>query len=85
MRDFLKSEDPFAKHAVTIPQWKINAFPEEIHCFDKSEKGWEHGTFVIHFAGAWAHVPGDDPTGDLMTKYESQIMWGPNTGEEVYR
>ncbi|KAF2806014.1 uncharacterized protein BDZ99DRAFT_394842 [Mytilinidion resinicola] len=83
MRDLLKTNDPFVKHAVTIPQWKINAFPEEIHCFDKSEQAWERGTFVVHFAGAWAHVEGDDPTGYLMEKYEKEIMWGPDPGAEV--
>jgi mannan polymerase II complex MNN10 subunit len=59
-----------------VPQWKLNAFPQEIACFDESHQVWEHGTFVIHFAGAWAHVKGEDPTGQLMKKYEHEIMWG---------
>jgi mannan polymerase II complex MNN10 subunit len=58
-----------------IPQWKINAFPEEIKCWDKSGKGWERGTFMLHFAGAWAHLKEEDPTGFLMRKYEKEIIW----------
>jgi mannan polymerase II complex MNN10 subunit len=61
------------RRILMIPQWKINAFPEEIHCWDKSGKGWEPGIFVIHFAGAWAHVKEDDPTGLLMRKYEIYV------------
>ena len=61
--------------ALWIPQWKINAFPEEIKCWDKHGKGWERGMFVVHFAGAWAHVKEEDPTGFLMRKYEKQIIW----------
>ena len=57
-----------------IPQWKMNAFPEEIKCYDESHRGWERGMFAIHFAGAWAHVEKDDPTGFLMRKYEQQII-----------
>lgn len=77
-------KDDEASAAVThiIPQWKFNAYPEEIACFDKSQKVWEHGMFVIHFAGAWAHVKGEDPAGYLMKKYEGQIMWGD--GKEFY-
>jgi len=60
-----------------IPQWKLNAFPEEIGCFDDHSGKWERGNFVLHFAGAWAHVKEDDPTGFLMKKYEGQIVWGP--------
>jgi len=82
MRDFLKTKYPEVKHAIMIPQWKINAFPEEIRCFDKYDKGWEKGMFVIHFAGAWAHVKGEDPTGDLMRKYEKEIMWGPDPSKK---
>lgn len=41
-----------ADQTLWIPQWKINAFPEEIMCWDKAGKGWEKGTFVVHFAGA---------------------------------
>ncbi len=62
-----------SKHVRFIPQWKINAFPEEIRCWDGSERGWEPGVFTIHFAGAWAHVHVDDPTGFLMRKYSGYI------------
>ncbi|OZJ01381.1 hypothetical protein BZG36_05721 [Bifiguratus adelaidae] len=63
------------RHTLFIPQWKINAFPDEIRCWDEYQKGWEWGSFVLHFAGAWAHVKQDDPVGFLMRKYESQIIW----------
>jgi mannan polymerase II complex MNN10 subunit len=58
-----------------IPQWKLNAFPEEIRCYDKDQRKWEYGMLLIHFAGAWAHVQGDDPTGQLMERYEPEIIW----------
>jgi mannan polymerase II complex MNN10 subunit len=64
-----------ANQALWIPQWKINAFPEEIKCWDKSGKAWERGMFVVHFAGAWAHITEEDPRGFLMRKYERQIIW----------
>jgi mannan polymerase II complex MNN10 subunit len=73
----LMKDDPVAASRVhVVPQWKLNAFPPEIACFDEDKRVWEHGTFVIHFAGAWAHVKGDDPTGQLMNKYEPNIIWG---------
>lgn len=64
-----------ADQTLWIPQWKINAFPEDIRCWDKADRGWERGTFVLHFAGAWAHVKEEDPTGFLMRKYEGEIIW----------
>ncbi|KAF1840597.1 glycosyltransferase family 34 protein [Cucurbitaria berberidis CBS 394.84] len=73
----LMKEDEAGAHRVhKMPQWKLNAFPEEISCFDELRKPWEHGMFVLHFAGAWAHVKGEDPTGYLMKKYEGDIIWG---------
>jgi mannan polymerase II complex MNN10 subunit len=71
---FLKSKVPLTQHAMRIPQWKINAFPTEIGCYDKDKRKWERGMFVVHFAGAWAHVSGEDPTGQLMRKYEAEIL-----------
>ena len=62
------------QQALFIPQYKINAFPEEIGCFDEFSSAWTPGTFVIHFAGAWAHVKNvSDPTGYLMQKYREFI------------
>jgi mannan polymerase II complex MNN10 subunit len=58
-----------------IPQWKINAFPDEIRCWDRHQRGWEEGMLVAHFAGAWAHIKENDPTGFLMRKYERFIRW----------
>lgn len=74
MAAFIKSNDPLTQHAKRIPQWTINAFPKEIGCYDTHKRKWENGMFVIHFAGAWAHVSGEDPTGQLMKKYEVEII-----------
>jgi mannan polymerase II complex MNN10 subunit len=59
---------------VYIPQYKINAFPKEIQCYDEESRAWKRGDFVIHFAGAWAHLKMDDPTGFLMRKYQEEII-----------
>jgi mannan polymerase II complex MNN10 subunit len=72
MKDDLES----AARVHVVPQSKLNAFPEEIACFDEERKAWEHSDFILHFAGAWAHVKGEDPTGQLMKKYEHEIIWG---------
>lgn len=72
----MKDDQASAERVHVVPQWKLNAFPQEIACFDENKKVWEHGTFILHFAGAWAHVKGDDPTGQLMKKYEHEIIWG---------
>lgn len=76
MRDFLKTGSSLTKHFLRIPQWKINAFPSEIGCYDESKIKWARGMLVVHFAGAWAHVKENDPTGFLMKKYERDIIWG---------
>lgn len=76
MAKLMKDDKESASRVHVVEQWKLNAFPQEIACFDETRKVWEHGTFVLHFAGAWAHVKGDDPTGQLMKKYENDIMWG---------
>ena len=60
--------------SVIVRQWRMNAFPEEIPCYDDGKTHWEEGMFVIHFAGAWAHVKGDDPTSDLMRKYQRFVV-----------
>ncbi|KAH7399353.1 galactosyl transferase GMA12/MNN10 family-domain-containing protein [Pyrenochaeta sp. MPI-SDFR-AT-0127] len=72
----MKDDKASADRVHVVPQWKLNAFPKEIACFDESRQPWERGTFILHFAGAWAHVKGDDPTGQLMKKYEGDIIWG---------
>lgn len=72
----MKEDKVSASRVHVVPQWKLNAFPSEIACFDDSHRVWEHGMFVLHFAGAWAHVKGDDPTGYLMKRYENKIIWG---------
>ena len=60
--------------SVTVRQWRMNAFPKEIPCYDDGKTHWEEGMFVIHFAGAWAHVKGDDPTGNLIRKYQRFVV-----------
>ena len=73
----LMQEDEAGAHRVRVmPQVKINAFPDEIACFDDEKKPWDKEMLVVHFAGAWAHVKGEDPTGYLMKKYEPEIRWG---------
>ena len=66
MRDVMFESSFLQDRFSMIPQHSINAFPEEIKCFDQRyKKGWEPGSFFIHFAGAWAHVKEEDPTGKL--------------------
>ncbi|KAI9787875.1 MAG: hypothetical protein M1816_007361 [Peltula sp. TS41687] len=71
-KDVLGAKD----RTVFIPQYWMNAFPEEIGCYDKHGRGWKHGMFVIHFAGAWAHIHNvTDAKALLMRKYEREIIW----------
>ncbi|EGP90928.1 uncharacterized protein MYCGRDRAFT_78154 [Zymoseptoria tritici IPO323] len=56
------------KKSTFVKQWQLNAFPPEIKCH-QDHIPWQPGFFVIHFAGAWAHVDEPDPTGLLMRKY----------------
>ncbi|KAJ4345366.1 uncharacterized protein N0V89_011496 [Didymosphaeria variabile] len=73
----LMEQDPASKKRSTvIPQWMINSFPDEIPCYEEPERPWKKGHFLVHFAGAWAHVKGTDPTGQLMKKYKDEIIWG---------
>lgn len=72
----LKHDPEFARRALKVPQTRLNAFPEEIKCFEHGSRPWQLGDFVVHFAGAWAHVKGEDPTGQMMRKYGPQIKWG---------
>ncbi|KAF2792236.1 glycosyltransferase family 34 protein [Melanomma pulvis-pyrius CBS 109.77] len=76
MARLIKSDPISGDRTIQVPQWKLNAFPQEIACFDESNEVWKPGMFVIHFAGAWAHVKGEDPTGQLMKKYKDEIVWG---------
>lgn len=75
MRDILFHSSYMDDKFVMVPQWKLNAFPEEIPCYDQDQKKFESGIFMLHFAGAWAHVKEEDPTGYLMKKYEQEIIW----------
>ena len=65
---------PESGRVVFVPQHKMNAFPEEIQCYGHDSRAWKEGDFVVHFAGAWAHVKGDDPYGELMRKYEGYTI-----------
>lgn len=85
MAKLINEDKASGDRTVRVPQFKLNAFPEEIKCYDEEKKAWEKGAFVIHFAGAWAHVEdkeNNDPTGLLMRKYEKEIVWGK--WEDVY-
>jgi mannan polymerase II complex MNN10 subunit len=76
MRDIMFRSAFLEDKFIMIPQHAINAFPEEIRCWDQRyKKPFEQGMFFIHFAGAWAHVKEDDPTGFLMQKYQHQIVY----------
>lgn len=75
MRDLMDEQPSAKEHVLFIPQWKINAFPEEIHCYDEHKRKWDQSMLLVHFAGAWAYVKEKDPTGVLMKKYEKFIQW----------
>lgn len=76
MRDVLFKTSFLDGKFIMLPQHLINAFPEEIKCWDQRfNKHFEPGMFLIHFAGAFAHVKGEDPTGFLMKKYQSQVIY----------
>ncbi|KAF2206506.1 glycosyltransferase family 34 protein [Cercospora zeae-maydis SCOH1-5] len=57
-----------AQKGMFVKQYKMNAFPPEIHCVE-DDRFWQPGDFMIHMAGAWAHVHEEDPTGLLLRKY----------------
>jgi len=65
-----------ADRTIMIAQWKMNAFPEEIPCYDQRDpKPWERGMFVVHFAGAWAHMQNvSDAKAVLFEKYQHLIV-----------
>ncbi|KAI9830413.1 MAG: hypothetical protein M1826_004836 [Phylliscum demangeonii] len=70
-----KNQHQEAEKAVFIKQWKMNAFPEEIPCYDDDQRHWEPGMFVVHVAGAWAYMPEhkDEAKNILMQKYAKYI------------
>jgi len=75
MRDIMFKSAFLEDKFLMLPQHSINAFPEEIPCWDRRyKKHYEPGMFFIHFAGAWAHVKEEDPTGFLMRKYQSKVI-----------
>jgi mannan polymerase II complex MNN10 subunit len=52
----------------------MNAYPEEIPCYDTFKRKWEPGMFVIHFPGAWAHLPNvTDAKGVLFKRYHWRV------------
>ena len=70
----ISSELKVNNRYIRIPQWKINAYPKEILCYDEKEMSWQNGMFVVHFPGAWAYVDGNDPVGQLMETYQKFIV-----------
>ena len=37
------------KSFVRVPQWKLNAYPEEISCSEDRDRPWRKGDWIIHF------------------------------------
>lgn len=88
IRDVLESSPQERLRAKWIPQKKINSFPEEIDCFDENKLPWSPGDFVVHFAGAWAHLKGKakkDPYGVMMRKFNEWIDKPALVGGESYQ
>lgn len=74
LQDMVKDDtNDINKKGTFIKQYEMNAFPPEIKCHEDGRE-WQEGDFVIHMAGAWAHVSGDDPTGRLLRKYASFVV-----------
>jgi mannan polymerase II complex MNN10 subunit len=48
MRDIMFVKNRFQESYVFVPQYKLNAFPPEIGCYDKYNQKWQHGTFMVH-------------------------------------
>ncbi|KAI9807934.1 MAG: hypothetical protein M1825_005240 [Sarcosagium campestre] len=76
MRDLIEANRHGERDkAVFVPQWRMNAFPDEIPCFDDHRRAWQRGMFVVHFAGAWAYLQNvTDPKGTMMRKYQGMIV-----------
>ena len=51
MKSVLESLNEFedSKHFVKIPQYMLNAYPEEISCLEDPERPWQTGDWIIHF------------------------------------
>ena len=64
------------ERTVFIKQWKMNAFPAEVPCYDDEQRKWEPGMFVLHVAGAWAHMPDDKENAKniLIQKYANDVV-----------
>jgi mannan polymerase II complex MNN10 subunit len=75
MKRLLHSNPADMARVVFLPQSKLNSFPEEINCYDEHGTPWQEGDLMVHFAGAWAHVQGEDPTGQLMDQYKRFSEW----------
>lgn len=106
----------YARRFGMLEQRAINAFPEEIGCYEerevtvsreledengevvRDENGkvvtegvretrevgkWREGDFVVHMAGAWAHVQGEDAAGRLMKKYAGFVDVGEGDDGDV--
>lgn len=74
MRDLIAADTLGAKSkTIIVPQKVMNAFPEEIKCYDESGP-WKKGWFLLHFAGAWAWVEGENPLGRMFERYEHEVV-----------
>lgn len=66
----------YHRQVAMVPQWQANGFPEEIPCLEQKDRSWREGDLLVHFAGAWAYVQDEDPTGSLMRKYSELVVDG---------
>jgi len=37
------------KHLLMVPQYKLNAYPDEIGCREDRSRPWKEGDWIIHF------------------------------------
>jgi mannan polymerase II complex MNN10 subunit len=65
-----------AERVVFAPQWTMNAYPEEMPCYDEFKRKWEPGMFVVHFAGAWVWITNvTDAKGELFNRYHRRVVY----------
>jgi mannan polymerase II complex MNN10 subunit len=89
MKSVLESSKEFenSKHFLKIPQYMLNAYPEEIPCIEDSKRPWRSGDWIIHFPvslpinylltgqGAWSVMKeSKDPFGVLLRRYWPRIV-----------
>jgi hypothetical protein len=43
-------EEGKGKYFARVPQWKFNAYPQELTCREDTDRPWKRGDWIIHFA-----------------------------------